>query len=239
MNSRQNPNLQYSDQVAAAVEEIDHLIGAGKFVAGQRLVETDLVEQLGIGRVPIREALRILAGDGVVELMPNRGARVRSYSGRHVAEMLRALTAMLCAGIEEFVESPQYDQGMQKLLKLDSEISRCLQQIDIYGLLEASGQYQQTIFEASGNSYLVELHRRVHFHHYNRQILATVGFMGLSQMASIYVEATQALRARDGVRAAILIRSVLPAAVEVLQKSDAKNPPAGSRKARSRASKAE
>src|SRR5690606_30904889 len=39
LNTGRNRNFQYSDQVADAIDEIDHLIGAGKFVAGQRLVE--------------------------------------------------------------------------------------------------------------------------------------------------------------------------------------------------------
>lgn len=234
MNSRRNPNPQYSDQVAAAVEEIDHLIGAGKFVAGQRLVETDLVEQLGIGRVPVREALRILAGDGVVELIPNRGARVRSYTGRHIAEMMHVLTTLLCLGVEEFSASPEYERGMEQLVSLDREITKCLERVDIYGLLEASGRYQQTIFEASGNSYLVELHRRVHFHHYNRQIIDAIGFIGLSAMAGVYVDVTKALQARDGARAAELIRTASPGAVSVLRQADQKQQGLAARKPRSR-----
>lgn len=232
LNSPRNRSFQYSDQVAEAIDEIDHLIGAGKFVAGQRLVEADLAAQLGIGRVPVREALRILAGDGVIELMPNRGARVRAYTGRHIAEMLRALTALLCLGIEEFIAAPEYAAGMERLIELDREITRCIGEVDIYGFFEASGRYQQTIFESAGNSYLIELHRRAHFHHYSRQLLDTIGFGRLARMGEAYAGMTQAMLARDDARAGAFIRDSLPPAVELLLQSDQKAPSATRPRAR-------
>lgn len=208
---------QYSESVANAVEEIDSLIGSGRLAPGQRLIEADLAGQLGLGRVPIREALRILAGDGVVELMPNRGARVRIFSHRHIAEMLRALVALLCAGIEEFVESDSYADGMRRLDALNREIADRRETMDGYGLLEVMARYQATIFEASGNTYLVEIHRRVHFHHYNRQIIDAVGFVRLSRITTVYTQATQALRKRDAARASTLFRKSMHETVKLLE----------------------
>lgn len=65
----------------AAVRE---LILGGELTAGTRLGETELAERLGVSRTPVREALGRLAAEGLVELVPNRGARVASWS---VAEL--------------------------------------------------------------------------------------------------------------------------------------------------------
>lgn len=65
----------------AAVRE---LILGGELVAGTRLGESELAERLGVSRTPVREALGRLAAEGLVELVPHRGARVASWS---VAEL--------------------------------------------------------------------------------------------------------------------------------------------------------
>jgi DNA-binding GntR family transcriptional regulator len=70
-----------TERALAAVRE---LILHGQFTAGARLGEVELAERLGVSRTPVREALTRLAAEGLVELVPNRGARVASWS---VAEL--------------------------------------------------------------------------------------------------------------------------------------------------------
>ncbi|MBL7488816.1 GntR family transcriptional regulator [Frankia sp. AgB1.9] len=62
------------------VEVLRELILDNTFPPGARLAETELAEQLGVSRTPVREALRQLAAEALVELPPNRGARVASWS---------------------------------------------------------------------------------------------------------------------------------------------------------------
>jgi DNA-binding GntR family transcriptional regulator len=70
-----------TERVLAGLRE---LILHGQFAAGARLGEVELAERLGVSRTPVREALTRLAAEGLVELTPNRGARVASWS---VAEL--------------------------------------------------------------------------------------------------------------------------------------------------------
>src|SRR5690606_40773413 len=59
------------------VEGIVDGVMAGRFAQGQRLIAADIAEEFNVSRAPVREALHMLAGEGVVELTPNRGARIR------------------------------------------------------------------------------------------------------------------------------------------------------------------
>jgi DNA-binding GntR family transcriptional regulator len=70
-----------TERVLAALRE---LILHGQLAAGARLGEVELAERLGVSRTPVREGLTRLAAEGLVELVPNRGARVASWS---VAEL--------------------------------------------------------------------------------------------------------------------------------------------------------
>ena len=68
-------------------EQVSQRILAGEMQAGDRIQEQELSESFGVSRGPIREALRILEKDGVVRIMPNRGAHVTALSVKEVREI--------------------------------------------------------------------------------------------------------------------------------------------------------
>jgi DNA-binding GntR family transcriptional regulator len=74
-------------RTVAVLEAIKHAILAGQLRPGQPLVETDLAEFLGVSKTPVREALKTLAGAGLVTMNPYKGAAVRvvdDEQARHV-----------------------------------------------------------------------------------------------------------------------------------------------------------
>jgi DNA-binding GntR family transcriptional regulator len=78
--------------VAALLADIFH----GRLRAGTHLVSRELAERFGVSQTPIREALIALAGSGVVELLPNRGAVVRRISAREVREVCQVRRVLEC-----------------------------------------------------------------------------------------------------------------------------------------------
>jgi DNA-binding GntR family transcriptional regulator len=85
--------------VSQLVESIVDGVMAGQYVQGQRLIAADLAEQFGVSRAPVREALHVLAGEGVVELLPNRGARIRRLSILDRLDFLEFTEALLVLGV--------------------------------------------------------------------------------------------------------------------------------------------
>lgn len=71
------------DQVA---EQLQELIVTGVLAPGERLLETDLAEQLGVSRNPVREALTLIAQRGWVDLRPHHGAVVHAPTPKEVAD---------------------------------------------------------------------------------------------------------------------------------------------------------
>ena len=59
----------------------------GNLTDGARIPERQLCDMFGISRTPLREALKVLASEGLIELLPNRGARVRELGARELAEL--------------------------------------------------------------------------------------------------------------------------------------------------------
>ena len=64
------------------------MIIEGELEPGKRIYEGPLCERLGVSRTPLREALRYLASEGLVELTPQRGASVRRFSAKDIQDML-------------------------------------------------------------------------------------------------------------------------------------------------------
>src|SRR6202011_5527571 len=74
----------------------DHIV-EGNIPDGDRIPERQLCEMLGISRTPLREALKVLASEGLVELLPNRGARVRQLNEHDLDELFDVM-----GGLEGF-----------------------------------------------------------------------------------------------------------------------------------------
>src|SRR5258705_12150710 len=66
----------------------------GNIPEGARVPERQLCAMLGISRTPLREALKVLAAEGLIELLPNRGARVRQLSERDLEELFDVMAVL-------------------------------------------------------------------------------------------------------------------------------------------------
>ena len=81
------------------VEALLNDIVAGQFASGERLITEDLARRFAVSHTPIREALSTLAGIGVVELRPNRGAVVRRMGPRDLIDLVHVRRALECEAI--------------------------------------------------------------------------------------------------------------------------------------------
>ncbi len=79
------------DEVA---ERLRELILSGDLEPKARVNELELTERFGISRTPLREAIKILATEGLLELLPNRGARVASISNQEIDDMIEVVAGL-------------------------------------------------------------------------------------------------------------------------------------------------
>ena len=91
-----NTGRDSSDRVLKTI--IEGLL-AGRFQPGQRVVARQLAEELGVSIVPVREAIHILAGEGVIDLTAGKGARIRGMDRDEVAAWWRIISATAKLGV--------------------------------------------------------------------------------------------------------------------------------------------
>jgi DNA-binding GntR family transcriptional regulator len=130
----------------------DHLV-EGHIADGGRVPERQLCEMLGISRTPLREALKVLASEGLIELLPNRGARVRPLSERDLGELfdvmggLEGLAGRLaCENIS--------DAEITEIERLHYEMYGFYLHRDMHGYFRVNQLIHQKIVEASRNATL-------------------------------------------------------------------------------------
>ena len=147
--------------VDSLAETLREAVRQGALSPGQRLVEADLTEQYGISRGSLREAIRRLAAEGIVELHHNRGARIVQLSSKEihglyaVREALEALAAQLAA--ENISKS-----GRKKLESLMRMADAAVNQGDAERYVEINERFHETIVEQSGNPTLIQLIKQLH-----------------------------------------------------------------------------
>lgn len=143
-----------------AHSELRRLILAGDLALGQAVAEDTLAARLGISRTPVREALRRLAEEGLIEAGGRARVRVAGMddeTARGIAEVrgeLDALAAALCARRRDPALS-------ERLAAMATEIERRHAANDLAGAFAADGAFHLALAEASGNSELLAHLRRL------------------------------------------------------------------------------
>jgi DNA-binding GntR family transcriptional regulator len=141
----------------------DHLkqeILANRFRPGSELLEVPLSEELGVSRGPIREALRSLESEGLVQITPRRGAVVVSLTKRDFLEAYQVREALEALGVRLAVPilSPA------ALDDLDDQLEVMTQHAasgDVDAFFETNARFHEAFVVASGNRQLVEVYRRL------------------------------------------------------------------------------
>jgi DNA-binding GntR family transcriptional regulator len=76
------------------VNQLRSYIVEGPLVPGSKIPERELCEHLKVSRTPLREALKVLAAEGLVDLLPNRGARVRQFSEADIRNLFEMISGL-------------------------------------------------------------------------------------------------------------------------------------------------
>lgn len=127
----------------------------GTYKPGDRVVELQLVNELGVSQAPVREALRDLEAMRFIETVPYRGARVRAVTPEELGE-----TYPVRAVLEELAGQLAAARVDDRLVaQLEGEIAGMLQAArgqDQHGLLTHDARFHELIVEAAGNSVLLD-----------------------------------------------------------------------------------
>ncbi len=137
-------------------DEIRQRIIDGDYPPGARIVERDLADELGVSRVPVREAFRILEAEGFVAVVPRRGVIVRQLSEADVAELFdvrEALEVLACRRAAE--RAGQAD--LTRLERILGQVRKAVQASDARAAGAANEAFHDQIIALARNKLLAAM----------------------------------------------------------------------------------
>ncbi len=132
-------------------------IRTGMFVPGQHLLEPDLTHRLGISRGSLREALKHLAGDGIVTLNRFRGAYISTLNRKAVLDLLDVLEPLARLAARLAAENCDSDEYKVRMLASAAAIDAAGKNRDRGRYLECRRHFYDTMISISGNAELARV----------------------------------------------------------------------------------
>ncbi len=154
------PRRSLQEEIAALLREE---IVEGVWKPGTRLQERVLCERYGVSRPPLREACRVVAAEGLLDLQPNRGAVVTRSTMVDALENMEIIVALQSLAIRHACVRAS-DHQLAAIKRLHSQMRACSSHHDMARFYELNRAIHQAIIAASGNSALVSMYEYVARH---------------------------------------------------------------------------
>jgi DNA-binding GntR family transcriptional regulator len=190
------------------VERLRDLIVRGDLAPETKLNERVLSAQLGISRTPLREAIRCLASEGLVELLPNRGAMVAPLRPEKVKEMFAVMGALEGLAGELACANAQ-EADIVEIRALHYEMLAYHARVDLANYFRLNQQIHMKLLECTGNATLADIYRSLNAHVRRARYIANLSRERWDTAVREHEEILAALVARDGARLKNLLRDHL------------------------------
>jgi len=194
----------------------------GIYGAGIRITEQEIADATGVSRTPVREALRRLQAEGLLELVPNQGAAVTEWSLDTITDIfeLRGLLEPYgAARAAERITAPEIKELKELAQKqYDESVRRASGYIKRIGNLNSL--FHRALQEFSGNARLVAMLPALIDAPLVMKTFARYEEVELVRSASHHLEIVSALEARDALWASSVMRSHIHAALASFKKID-------------------
>ncbi|MBI3197727.1 MAG: GntR family transcriptional regulator, partial [Rhodospirillales bacterium] len=181
----------------AAAERLRTLIIEGVLAPGTKLNERELCERLGVSRTPLREAFRMLAGDGLLVQLPNRGAQVVALSAddaRHAFDVMASLEGL--AG--ELAAARVTDADIADLRALQEEMEAAHARHDLPAYYRVNRAIHDRLNAVAANPVLAHACRTLNTRLHALRFRSNLNVAKWNQAVAEHRDMIAALAARDG-----------------------------------------
>ncbi len=189
-------------------DHIRNLIIHDHLKPGERIRERSIAEALNVSRTPLRDALKILAMERLVELMPNKGAVVVDSTEAELADMLTVYCELESLGGRLACRMAS-EGDIRRVEHYQTVMSDAFDKEDRGAYFAANQAFHLAIIAASHNPTLVEMHGRLNIRLYRVRYLAVMRQKDWTAAVGEHAALVEALRKREGDHLAHLLKEHL------------------------------
>ncbi len=137
-------------------EHLRNSIINGDLKPGERLMEVQLAEHLGVSRTPVREAIRKLELEGLVVMVARKGAYVADVSIKDILDVLEVRSVL--EGLAAYLSAERMtEEELEELELISYHFKRCIENGNTEGMIEKDMQFHDRIFKSTRNAKLIQI----------------------------------------------------------------------------------
>ena len=201
---------------AELVERLSEMIHSGELAAGSKIPEKELCERFVVSRTPLREALKVLASDGLIKLTPNRGASVTELTLEDIEEVFPVM-ASLEALSGELACQRINDQNLMAIQQMHDEMVGYYHQRNLPEYFRVNQAIHQRILEIAGNKTLSSTYQSLAGRIARARYLANMSAQRWAHAVEEHEHMLAALKKRDGKALAQILRDHLMTKFEAVR----------------------
>lgn len=201
--SLQKKHQSTPDRVA---DSITKRLFLREYSVGQRLVEAELTQSLSVSRSTIREALKILASNGVVEIIPHRGAVIRGLTISDAENLLAVLEVLTGLAARLAAQNINVGRNRQNFEICSKPLIKPPESHQLDRFLDERARFYQTIFQMANNEELNRAMPNWRAHLFRNQTYSLLSKTDLVAMVSEYRKISDAILAGDGEKAELHLK---------------------------------
>ena len=198
-------------------DRLRSMIIEGVLVAGEKVPEKALCEKLGVSRTPMREALKVLAADGLLNLEPNKGARVRAFTVDDLEEVFPLMGALEALAGELACNNISNKQ-IKEITSVHEKMLVAYGKSDMPTYFKHNEHIHQLIMHAASNPSLNDIYRSLSLRIRSGRYIANMSPARWQQAVEEHEEMLIALVARDGVELGAILKRHLHNKMDTVRK---------------------
>jgi len=146
-----------------AFSQIQRWIIDGTLQPGEKLIDAEMAESLGVSRTPIREAFQLLEVQGLVSMYPGKETKVTTIEKNDIFKMYSTMAALQALAAETTAPIIIPEQ-IEKLRSINLEFANAIQNGEVYQAMEVDEQFHNYIVELSDNPYVATFNESLQIH---------------------------------------------------------------------------
>ncbi len=199
-------------------DQLREAIVHGEFEPGAKISEKDLCERFCVSRTPVREALKILATEGVVQLTQNRGASVTPLTRQDIRDAFPVMAALEALS-GELAAKNVTDEQIARMGQLQAAMRAMFETGDRKGYFAINEEIHQLILQAAGNAVLARMIRTVSAQVRRARYRANLSRERWAAAIEEHEDILAAFSARDSKRLARLLKAHLQNKMVALERA--------------------
>jgi DNA-binding GntR family transcriptional regulator len=168
----------------------------GELKPGERLMEVHLAEKMGVSRTPVREAIRRLELEGLVNMIPRKGAHVADLSVKDIMDVLEVRANM--DGLATALAAERInDDELKDLKNIQAQFNTYVKKENLNGTIKKDIEFHDVIYKSSRNEKLIQIINNLKEQVLRFRVIYLKDFISPREIIKEHMDIYEALSARD------------------------------------------